>query len=836
MTKRMTHIINQVRKGTLLLVVSLAWIVLPQQLLAQEKAHPATWSNRFAEFTFNPANGSYSITDKSDQKVKIEDAVFQINQFVSSDGYKFKWYDQKMSDELGSGKQITIEGTKQSQPSIILEVYMYDDKGAIALNSGVNNTTNTELRVMQFMPLKATAYKGFSFDAYKTLDGEDGVAFTKVSPADTLNCFNNLLATFGKSGQQKQSLVIGGLTYHEFQKRAMVVKQQNQLSLQLTAMDPVGKLIDANSKYIFKDKFYIDFTTNNRFEALEKYADALRLSNHVDIKGVTIPILNFWYAFIQKYGGDGFADNSTGTVDKMNEIVKTDFLKYTPVGLRLEPDDYALPNNQQGWWDDAHWQKYKGGQLLQPYETIVKWGTKIRSMGGVPFIYCQTAKRSEDYCLQHPDQLLFNNPYAKRSKGRVGWWGRNGDSTAIYWTYDFTDPGFIGHMKSVYQNLKNGGVQGIKFDYPETGWSYDGGFEDKYATTTSVYRNIFKLAYDGLGPNRDVQERIPPYGDICLGVITTQRTEGDNDRVYPGRISKTGLRWYKNRMVVNYDCDPINPGHVYPNKTRDGWRAAITMTCTTSGRLEIGKYFEKMSSDQLYDLSRAVPLLSAPAVSAKPIDAFSGKTYPEVYDFTVKPDWHIVTFYNCKIEGEEWPKDVSPYGSSDSQFIPKKMLPSVVNVSLGNKTDDGGLGFNKTKSYYVFDFWNWNYIGKIAGTEKLEQELRPGEARVMAVHEAKNYPQFLSTSRHMLQGYLDMSKYPEWQPQTNIMTGTSKLIANEAYKIIIAANGYSVKQCTAGNAKCEIKMLDKEASIYEISITNNTNAEVTWKMSFNKSK
>lgn len=790
--------------------------------------------NNLVEFRFNPKAGTFSITDKRNNIVCIENAYFQINQFVSNQGYTFDLTSQNITDEHGKGQKLTIEGKKQNQPSLILEVYIYNDKGCVVLNTGIENTTNADLRIMEFFPLKGIAYKGFTFDNYHTLDGENGIEFTRVLTNDTLKSRNNVLATFGKEGQRKRSLVIGGLNYNEFQKYASVIRHKDFLEIELKANDPVGKLVDAKSKYILNDKFYIDFITDNRFESLEKYGSALSIANHVDIKGVNFPILNFWYAYMAQYGGNEFRDNSVGTIQEMEHIVKSGFLKYSPVGLRLEPDDYALPNNAQGWWDDRHWQMYKGGQLLKPYETIVKWGNKITDMGGVPFIYCQTAKRSEDYCLQYPKHILFNNPYSIRSEGRIEWWGENGDSTAIYWTYDFTDPGFIKHMKQVYQNLKNGGVKGIKFDYPTTGWSYDGGFDDKYATTTSAYRNIFKLAYDGLGPNRDVQERIPPYGDIALGVITTQRTEGDNDRVYPARITKTGLRWYKNRMVANYDHDPINPFHIYPQDTRDGWRAAITMTYTTSGRMEIGKYFEKMTGDMLFDLSRVVPLLSAPVLSARPIDAFSGQLYPRIYDFVVKSDWHIVTFYNTRIEGEEWPTSFTAYWGEKKQFIPIKMLSEVINVPLGDKTDDGGLGLEPDKAYYVFDFWNWKFVGRIAGNSHLEQELRPGEARIMAIHEVKRVPQFLSTSRHILQGYLDMTKYPEWNPQKAELAGTSKLIADEIYKVIIAANGYKIKECSAGNAKCEISLLDKKNSIYELRLTRSNTAEESWKVVFEK--
>ncbi len=790
-------------------------------------------ANRFVQFSFNKAKGSFSIMDKRDNKLIIDGAAFQINDDVSTDGYIYTSNIVSVKDEFGPGKKVVLTGSKKDHPSLILEAFIYDSKSFVALNNGISNTTANDLRIMKFYPLKGMAYKGFAFDDYKTLDGESGVANTKVATKDSAASRNNLLATCGKKGERKRSLVIGGLSYHEFQKYASIIKAKDHLKIELRADDPVGKRVDAGATYLLNDKFYIDFSTDNRFEALEKYGVALAAANHSDVSGVTIPILNFWYCFIPKYGGNEFRDNSIGTVEEMEEIKKAGFLKYGPVGLRLEPDDYALPSNQQGWWDDKHWQLYKGGQLLAPYETIVKWGSKIRSMGGVPFIYGQTAKRSEDYSLAHPDHILFNNPYSKRSKGRVGWWGRNGDSTAIYWTYDFTDPGFIGHMKDVYQNLKAGTVQGIKFDYPETGWSYDGGFEDTYATTTSAYRNIFKLAYDGLGNGRDVQERIPPYGDVALGVITTQRTEGDNDRVYPTRVSKTGLRWYKNRMVANYDCDPINPYHAYPTTTRDGWRAALTMTYTTSGRLEIGKYFEKMDSTMLFDLSRCVPLLASPAVSAKPVDAFTGKAYPQVYDFTIKKDWHIVTFTNTKIEGEEWPTDVNAY-TGDVQFIPKKMVPDVVAVSLSDKTDDGGLGLDPQKSYYLYDFWNEAFLGKIAGNAMLKQNLRAGEARVMAVHEAKAVPQFISTSRHILQGYLDMAKYPEWNANTKTLAGTSKLIGGEMYKVIVAANGYTPKNCSAAGASCNVKLVDVPGQVYELSLVAETNAEVLWKLHFKK--
>ena len=819
-------------KSILLLVV----FSLSHLSFSQQKSSVFSVGNQLVEFNFIAKTGEYTIKDKRFNKLCVENAYFQINSFASNQGYLFKAKTELVTDELGTGKKLIIEGVKENQPTIILEVYVYNNNGCVVLNTGIENTATTSMRIMEFYPLKGIAYKGFSFDDYKSLNGHVGEEITTITSTDTIQSYNNVLVTFGKKNNPKRSLVLGGLSYNEFRKYASVIKQDNLLKVELKADDPVGKLVDAKSKYLIKDKFYIDFTTDNRFESLEKYGKSLAAANQCNVSGVNIPILNFWYCFYSNFGNDEFRNNSIGTLYEMGYVMNSGFLKYSPVGLRLEPDDYGMPNNQQGWWDDKHWQMYKGGQLLKPYNTIESWGKRVQEMGGVPFIYCQTAKRSQDYCIQFPEHTLFNNPWAKRSQGKIGWWGQVFDSTAIYWAYDFTDPGFILHMKDVYRNLRNGGVKGIKFDYPETGWSYDGGFEDKYATTTSAYRNIFKLAYEGLGPKCDVQERIPPYGDVALGVITTQRTEGDNDRAYPGRITKTGLRWYKNRVVTNYDCDPINPDHVYPTKSEDGWKAALTMTFTTSGRLEIGKYFEKISSNNLYSLSRCVPLLEAPAQSARPIDAFSGKLYPEIYDFNINPRWHIVTFYNSKIEGEEWPVNVSEYAGKEKQFNPQKMVSNKINVSLSDKTDDGGLGFDAKKSFYVFDFWNWKFVGKIAGKDRLEQELRPGEARVMAVHEVKNVPQFISTSRHILQGYLDMTKVPEWNEKQNELIGTSKTIENEPYKVILATNGFHIENCMATNASCQINVIDKINSIYELILLSTINAEIDWKVIFKTKK
>jgi hypothetical protein len=94
-------------------------------------------------------------------------------------------------------------------------------------------------------------------------------------------------------------------------------------------------------------------------------------------------------------------------------------------------------------------------------------------------------------------------------------------------------------MREVYANLKGGGIAGLMYDYPSTGWAVNGGFEDRGATTSSAYRNIFKVAREGLGETCYLHERNLGRGsDVTLGLVASQRVWGDNDRINPAMITR----------------------------------------------------------------------------------------------------------------------------------------------------------------------------------------------------------------------------------------------------------------------------------------------------------
>lgn len=590
-------------------------------------------------------------------------------------------------------------------------------------------------------------------------------------------------------------------------------RPRREFTAQLFASDPVGKRVDPKKTYRSSDRFYIDVTTADPFTALEQYGLRVRRAQNVKLDMYDFPTVCLWYAENSQYGESKAENTTLGAVNEMKHIAESGFLKYSRAAVRLVPDSY-MPDNQQGWWDDEHWQRdveihngSKNGRYVKPYETSKKWGRAVAELGGIPLTYFQTGFRSEDYAIAFPDHMLFNKTYAWKgapedTKGEIfnDWrktWARNGK----LWGYDYTDPGFIKHMHKVYSDLKAGGVKGLMFDYPASGWARGGGMENEYSTTAAAYRMIFQLAHDGLGPGSYVHERNMERGtDVTIGVIASMRTENDTDRLDGTTVTRCGMRWYKNRVLLNQDTDSKNIVRLQGN--RDQVRAVLTMAYVTTGRLLLANSFSQFSAETFRDVTRTFPYHTEPK-SARPVDAFVSD-FPAVYDFDVNPQWHQVTFFNPDLD-----KAVE------------------VGIDLAGEPSEGALGLDAKKSYHVFDFWNDNYVGKIAGDSRLKQQLRPGEARMMSVRANLERPQLLSTDRHVMQGYLDVVG-TEWTADRGILSGASRVVGGDPYVITVAANGYRPARTSCKDKDTKFTLRTCANDLIKLTLERSTNGVVEW--------
>ena len=787
----------------------------------EEKEGRIYFGNHKMLLCFDPKEGQFYIENDKNEKV-IDRAYFRCNALQSNHNCeKITWQAENCTDGLGIGKTVTVTVHFADYADILWQATLYDNREYIVFNMGVDNDTDKPYRLMTFFPLMTNqAYKGKNVrENYRVLDGNSGGSPTRVTDTAKITCFNNLLARFGDA-KQPEIIVAGGLSYNEFEKFVHFSTSEQSMQIHLYSEDPVGRLIDAGQRYMLNEKFYLCFHNENPFEALEKYAEALKITQQIDLQYYDFPTECLWYAaiFNRDRSRPPF-NHSKGAVEEMDNAVRSGITRYTKVAIRLVPDDYGH-DNEQGWWDDAHWTQY--GHYVAPYLTTESWVQAIIAKGGYPFTYMQSGRRSEDFVKLHPDWALFNDPYRpivgeRRLTQELTYPSRfrddYGKTDRMVWGYDFTDPGFTQHMQQVYARLQKAGVKGIFYDYPEiTAWAYEGGFEDKYATTARAYRRMFGLAREGLGKDALLQERnIVRGSDITLGLVSSQRVWGDTDLITPEMVSLGGLRWYKNRVVVNYDMDSKSLAKAGPVTHNDGVRTMLTMSYVASGRFLLGNSFAQLTAEQLHDMSRTFPY-HATAQSARPIDAFdNGASYPRIYDFEVNPFWHQLTLYNYHL-------DTIPSEKNDFVMWPGKSL------------NEGGLGLDSLRRYYAYDFWNDCLTGLINGNEPFRQTLRPGETRMIALHAKEDFPQFVSTNRHIMQGYIDL-KDVRWDAARKTLSGVASVVGGETYVVVIAANAHNALSVKVDSGKASIAPPDADGLI-KLSIDSKQNKDINWNLSF----
>ena len=593
----------------------------------------------------------------------------------------------------------------------------------------------------------------------------------------------------------------------------------SEFNIRMYSDDPLGMQIEPGVEFFpDNDTYYMDFMTQNPFEALEKYAFALKDAQHIDITPNDFPTTCLWY--IAVYTGGGRVNTSAGAVAVMQGIKDTGFLNYSKSSVRLVPDYYGPHSGngdetQQSWWSDARWARtYTGmggdgnGQYVAPYLTTASWCGAVEDLGGIPMTYFQSAAVSDDYGKMYPERTVFG---LGKTSGTSGWVNAYDSEIGL----DFSHPDQQEYMRQVYKNLKDGGLKGIMFDYPWTAWKtyvrpngqYP--FYDPHVTTGEHYRTMFKLAKEGLGPGSYIDERCSYDGhvsDIALGYVDSQRTETDTSDFNKNMATKTGLRWYKNRVVTAYDLDSKD----FANLSTDGLNTRVTMSYVISGRLLLANDFRTLDPKATHAITRIYPQHTE-LKSPRPVDAFVTKDYPHIYDFEVTPEWHQVTLYNGEIT-----------------------TPITVSFDLAGDTAFGALGLEADAEYYIYDFWNNSYIGRFDGSDTITQNLRANETRVLSIRKVQPNPQVVSTDRHIFQGVVDMEDV-SWNDSTNTLSGLSHIVKDEPYKAYIKLPDNKLLDIDFAMATTGVLVeteLNQKDKIVVLTLTASNNTDARWYISF----
>ena len=765
--------------------------------------------NAATRIEYSLGKGVFDVSDKASGLVCIRNAAGRVNNMTSKGSADRTWKKTAVEDALGKGQSVGVTTPGEGGLDLIQVFTLYSGRGAVVLRCGVRNGSAGSVRVKELAVLEnARTWPGIrNPQEPKTLDGMSGwdrwqETKTRVEDGAKRWSYNNLLYTF-KHGGGRRCLVLGGLTYYDFAKSAAI----DGGVAHLYAKDAVGKRVDAGDTYVPADRFYIDASRPDPFQALETYGRSVAAAQDVRLQPYHFPTVCAWYAF---RGGN----HSPRCVEEIDHARKSGFLEYAPVGVRLVPDKYHN-DSEQGWWDDEHWRKF--GHYREPYETSEKFCRAIRDRGGLPFTYVQSGMPSDDYAKAFPGHMLRNDISQLHKKHM---------HHLPFVTFDYTDKDFQAHLAEVWGSLGKAGLQGVMFDYPETAWREEGGFDNDYSTCAAAYRKMFEMCREGLGPDAHLHERnlgwphisdgtgeapgpvqgngVPtPVVDNAVGLVSSQRVMGDTSKFRPSEVTICGLRWYKCRTMFAYDMDSKAVA-----KDRDRRRAMLTMVYVVSGRLLLATSFATMTPEMVHDLSRTFPYHKQPK-SARPIDLLL-RPIPMVYDFDIAPDWHQLCLYN---------------GQSVVQ-------PATISAPLSGVRADGALGLDARGEYYVYDFWNDALVGRLKGTETLEQELRAGEARMLSVHRVRGVPQFISTNRHVMQGYVDLVTKPKWVAGSRTLQGASAVVARAPYELVFACNGMKPVEAQASGGKATLGWKDKGKGIAVLRLRSDKTADIQWSVRF----
>lgn len=770
----------------------------PASVAPVEKNPPL--ANGIVKVDIDLAAGTYSITDAKTGEVTLADAGFGAD---VKDGATVAIESRdEVEDELGKGRRIILAITdmhlfrhsfRKASNAVpakkLVSFTVYEGRPALILGFGLKTPIYESIRMMSATPLSAARYfPGKKLENPVTLNGGAGADPNFVTPGATRHCSNSMLLT-GTVDGIRRSIVWGGLTNGDFGKAVRVADGV----VSATAEDPIGRLVPTDTTYLAPDTIYVDAITAEPFAALEQYGLAMRAATRANPGVYDFPVLCGWS--VGHLSGLPNVNNSAKLVGELEAGNKAGIGKYTKIGVRLEPDKYQ-GDTEQGWWDDEHWAKFK--HLVPPYTTVESWCKAVTERNGVPYIYFQSGMPSADYARKFPQYMLFND---------ISDLGKKHANNMSYVTFDYTDKDFSAHVVDTWKRLRKEGIIGVKFDYPETAWCPQGGFDDRYATTTSAYRRVFGLVREGFGPGRLIDERNlgisgRPMLDVTAGIVDTQRTWDDSNGFTPEMVTIDGLRWYKNRTVFNYYPDTKTIHNLKP----DIRKSMLTMLFLSSGRFDMATSYSLFTPEMTYDFTRVFPHYREPK-TARPLDAFTGVKNPQVYDLAITPDWHQIAFFN----------------TSDKK--------GVVSTAISGALVDNAVGLDAGAKYHAYEFWTDTYLGKLDGTARVERELAPKNCAMISLRKAGPNPQVLSTNRHILQGHIELDGV-RWDAASKTLSGTAKVIGGETMKIVVAGNGAKAAKVSATGAKAGLAAHPGSPDLAVLSLECDANTDVTWSVSY----
>lgn len=381
------------------------------------------------------------------------------------------------------------------------------------------------------------------------------------------------------------------------------------------------------------------------------------------------------------------------------------------------PIPSRFPNGLKPVFDTIRGKGIKAGMWIRPFEI---------------------STRSQLYKV-HPDWGLdWESSFPMKSKASL--------------PLDVSNPAVQKWMRVLFSRIKHYyGLNWIKTDFT---YNLLGGkgFYDKDLTAVEAMQLGFQIIRDVIGDETFMVGIGGPcqlhYGLVDAERLTldVQPAWGKDGMMMP---EKQGIkpnariiarRYYLHNRVWFTHCDVLQ---FREPLTRSMYLIQATVMGLSGGVFKVGEKFTNLTKEHFDVVSKILPIYRPFGRGMRPIDLFY-KEYPEIWDLLIDDynnglgKYHVVGLFNW---GEN--KDLD------------KTMPSEPR-DIRFYFQDLGL---EPEKYVIFEFWEEKFKGEHMGY--YESKIEPRNLELLVIREMRDHPMFLSSSRHVTQGSIDIQSV-EW--------------------------------------------------------------------------
>jgi len=690
----------------------------------------------------------------------------------------------KLSDKtLGKGKGIEVTYANGNREVVAL----YPGLPFVTFRSILHNGGSEPVVLNHVATVSAGIDLGKPLAEIKTL-GTGGLLAPATNPGSY--AFLTIVDPQTRSG------VVGGWLTHD-RGSGVVFSPVKDNAVRMQAQIDYGRLRIKPGQDAVAEMFAIGYFDDARF-GLEAYADAIAKIYTVKLPGKQAGLCT-WYM-----------DKYAAACDEVHlpELTAVAAKEIKPFGFDfIQIDDEW----QDGIRGNGPKKNFTTHAPKGPYPSGMKaTADNIKKFGLVPGIWFMpfAGNYKDPYFKDHQDWFVKN---PKGEPYETAWGG-----TCL----DMTLPAARENLRTIVDRISHDwGYKFFKMDgfwtgsatrqiYVNDGYKEDGigdaEFADPDKTNIEALRDGARLVRKTAGPEVFllgccVSQNMRSFGG-SFGLLDAMRvgpdTGGDIGSLHGSRL------WFLNGRVWWNDPDCVfvrTKMHIDRARLNAGWTAI-------AGQLfYISDWLPDAPTDRLDIIKRCIPAHGLPA---RPVDVFESPI-ARIWLLTdtrqaVRRD--VVAFYN-------WEKDRAEISATPER-----------------------IGLPPAQEYVAFDFWANKFVAPFRG--QLTASLPGNSSRILAVRPVSEFPQLLSTSRHVTQGIVDVidEKWSAWRSQ---LSASSKVVANDPYELRIVvpvgekswrATGITVAaEDEAAGVKAEIK---QDGPRIRATITSPVSRDVKWVVAF----